>query len=204
MLYTRDTGKSATDLFLNIASYRTFGLIFWMIVIISVTFGWMTAIRNDVKEKGKTGVLMLSASMIAYAFFLFNAEMHERYLFPYMAFGLPLLLLGRKGVIVYASASLLFLLNLVSIVAFTDVDRIIVQETFGEALPVAVATANMIVFFITWRFLYVYQRQTVGTGPIGNIYLSYRRLIGCTAIQSMRSRLSRLFVLGYHCLTRSE
>lgn len=161
MLYSRDTGKSATDLFLNVMEHRTVGLILWGIVILSVTFGWMRSIRNDIEMKGKTGVVFLSAALIAYSFFLFNAEMHERYLFAYMALGLPLVMTGRKGIFLYLSASFLFLLNLVSLVAFSDFDRVLVQETFGKSHAVAIATTNMIVFFVTWRHLHVYQKGTV-------------------------------------------
>ncbi len=164
MLYTRETGKSATDLFFGPLSHRMFGLIAWFIVIGSVTVLWFPAIQQDIKSKGKTGVTMLSAALIAYAFFLFNAEMHERYLFPFMALGLPLLLLGRKSAILYMSASILFTLNLVSLVAFSDIDRMILQETFKEAHPVAIATANMIVFACVWIFAHAYQKTTVKPG----------------------------------------
>ncbi len=161
MLYTRETGKSATDLFVGPLSHRMFGLIAWFIVIVSVTVLWFPAIQQDIKSKGKTGVTMLSAALIAYAFFLFNAEMHERYLFPFIALGLPLLLLDRKSVILYISASILFTLNLVSLVAFGDIDRILLQEIFKEAHPVAIATANMIVFACVWVFAHSYQKSTV-------------------------------------------
>lgn len=191
MLYTSDTGKSATDLFLHVISYRTLGLILWILVILSVTFGWMSAIRNDVKEEGKTGVLMLSAALIAYAFFLFNAEMHERYLFPYMALSLPLVFLGRKGLILYLSSSLLFLLNLTSLVAFGESDRILIQETFGEALPVAVATANVIVFVITWRFLYLYQRNIAKKGTIKDFLSMIRHWSTRKAFKAIWMHLSR-------------
>lgn len=161
MLYSKDTGKSATDLFLNVMEHRTAGLILWGIVIVSVTVGWMRSIAHDIETKGKTGVVFLSAALIAYSFFLFNAEMHERYLFAYMALGLPLVLTGRKGILLYLSASFLFLLNLVSLVAFSDFDRVLVQETFGKSHPVAIATAHMIVFFLTWQHLHAYQKSTI-------------------------------------------
>ncbi len=166
MLYTRETGKSATDLFLGPLSHRMFGLIAWFTVIVCVTVLWFPAIQQDIKSKGKTGVTLLSAALIAYAFFLFNAEMHERYLFPFMALGIPLLLLGRKGITLYISASVLFTLNLISLVAFSDVDRMILQETFKEAHPVAIATANMITFVCIWVFAHAYQKSTI-KGPGG-------------------------------------
>lgn len=168
MLYGRDTGKASTDLLFDFITYRQLGLLLWLIVIACVTIGWSPAIQRDIKLRGKTGVTMFSAALIAYAFFLFNAEMHERYLFPYMALGLPLLLTGGRGIIMYIASSLLFFINLESLVAIGQWDLQLIQVEFLQGHPVAVATAQVIVFFLTWRHLHLYQLSHGGK-PLADI-----------------------------------
>ncbi|MDA0376535.1 MAG: hypothetical protein O3A80_04475 [bacterium] len=101
---------------------------------------------------------MSPASIITYAFFMFNTEMHERYLFPYMVFGLPLLLTGRRGILLYSGTSLLFILNFASIVSFSSFDSWILQDEFKESSPVIIATLQCILFFLTWGYIDTYQR----------------------------------------------
>ena len=103
-------------------------------------------------------MVLLSAAVITYTFFYFNAEMHERYLFPYMALALPLIVTGRRGILLYLVSSLLFTLNLTSIVAFGEWDRWLVQEEWGAALPVAIGGAHCIIFILTWLHIHEYQR----------------------------------------------
>ena len=158
MLYTRDTGKASTDAIFYLFTYRSFGILLWAAIIATVLNKWYFAIHDDIRSKGKNGMLLLSAAIIAYAFFVFNAEMHERYLFPYMVLGLPLLLIGRKGIVLYCCASLLFILNLSSIVSFGSFDSWLLQDELENALPVIVSTLQVVTFFFTWSYINTYQK----------------------------------------------
>lgn len=155
MLYSKDTGRSATDLFFSTVSYRTFGIALWLTVIIIVLIAGRRSLQTDVATRGKTGMLMLSAALIAYAFFLFNAEMHERYLFPYMALALPLVVMGKRGIALYTAASLLFVLNLTSVLPFGAWDHQLVQVKWAEWIPVAVGAAHLLIFVLTCWYIYL-------------------------------------------------
>ncbi len=62
-------------------------------------------------------------ALTAYSFFIFNTEMHERYLFPLMALSLPLIFVSRRGAILYLLGSVLFWLNLLGVMPLGTVDR---------------------------------------------------------------------------------
>lgn len=158
MLYTNDTGRDSTQLFFNLVSYRTFGIVVWCVFTVIAWLLWRRSIQDDIRTGGRRGMLMLFAAFVAYAFFMFNAEMHERYLFPYLALGLPLLLTGPRGIMLYIAASLLFLLNLIALTPFGEFDKWLFHQEFGKALPVVVATGQTIVFFMTWRHIHRWQR----------------------------------------------
>jgi|GEM_PF-4300034 len=173
MLYTKDTGKESTDLFLNLISFRNFGLTVWAIIIASTLFFWGRAIHKDIQARGKNGMMLLSAAIIAYAFFLFNAEMHERYLFPYMALALPLIVTGTRGLWLYLSTSVLFTLNLASVVAFGSWDQWLIQDEWGSALPVAIGAAHLVVFILTWIHIHSYQRSLPTQQSLPKKYLQF-------------------------------
>ncbi|MBM3231350.1 glycosyltransferase family 39 protein, partial [Candidatus Peregrinibacteria bacterium] len=158
MLYTRDTGLASGDIVWGFLSYRNIGLLLWVSVIALTLNAYFGAIHRDIASGGTTGMFMLSAAVIAYGFFLFNAEMHERYLFPAMSLGLPLLFTGRRGIILYLCASALFTLNLVSIVAFTDYDKWIVQDAF-KTVPVIISTLQILVFVYICIHIRAYHRS---------------------------------------------
>ena len=166
MLYSRDTGLASTEMIFNLLSYRTLGMVLWVLIIATVCNKWFYAIHDDIRLQGKTGMLMLTAAIIAYAFFMVNAEMHERYLFPYMVFGLPLLCTGKRGVMLYCSASILFILNLTSIVSFGSFDSWLLQKEFHKGLPVAIATLQVVVFVLTWKHIQNYQNTLTEKGSL--------------------------------------
>lgn len=113
---------SSTDLLFGIMSYRTIGVLLY----VSFTLWGIAALRHwwmsDTEAERWNG-LLLAAAIASYAFFLFNTEMHERYLFPFMALGLPMLFQGRRMAVTYCCSSLLFLLNMMGYLQFGVIDR---------------------------------------------------------------------------------
>jgi len=120
-----DSANGVTDnqLVLGIMSYRNAGLI-----LFGCAYAWLLwhvwKHRKDMQGSAQ-GIphLFYAASIAAYAFFLFNTEMHERYLFPVMALGLPLAFLSRKTAAVYAGVSSLFFFNLLGVLPASPLDR---------------------------------------------------------------------------------
>lgn len=78
-----------------------------------------------------------AAAMLAWSFFVWNTEVHERFLFPFCAFGVSFLLLSRAHKAVYWGVSILFTLNLLGILHFTPIDAWLFV-TFPR-LPIAIA-----------------------------------------------------------------
>ena len=63
-----------------------------------------------------------------FAFFTLNTEMHERYLFPFVAFGLPLLFTNARTRTAYLIVSVLFFFNLLGVLPLGAIDRALYDE----------------------------------------------------------------------------
>lgn len=143
-----DSANSVTDnqLLFGMMSYRAAGLI-----LFAFSYAWLLwhvwNNRRDLKSPGlAVPHLYYAGSIAAYAFFLFNTEMHERYLFPVMALGLPLAFLSRKGAGLYASVTLLFFFNLLGVLPASAADKAL-YSTF-PSLDVFIASLLTFLFFV--------------------------------------------------------
>lgn len=91
-----------------------------------------------------------SGALISLGFFLWNTQMHERYLFPFVALALPIIFIDRKSALLYAWVSLLFFINLLGWLPASDIDRK-AYEMF-PALDILVASLQTVMFFqLTWH-----------------------------------------------------
>lgn len=105
--------------------------------------------------------LFLSAATCAFAFFLFNTEMHERYLFPFVALGLPVAFLGLRAASLYAAISFLFFLNLLGWLPYGSLDRAIFRAF--PTLDVAIGTTQVICFLFWISLLFNFRSRASGT-----------------------------------------
>lgn len=118
-LFDEDAGRTNTEIFFWVLSYRQTGLLLFALALLPFPLLRLKALLSE-----RNPLLpFLYAALSAYAFFLLNTEMHERYLFPLMPLGLPLLFLGRGPAISYVIASVLFLLNLLGQLSFVPADK---------------------------------------------------------------------------------
>ncbi len=110
--------------------------------------------RRDDKEIDIETAL-LAAGFISYSFFLFYTGTHDRYLFPLIIFGIPLIFGGMRNVILYIGISIAVLLNLFrTLLPFKDSAYIFHSESIG----IAVSLALVIFYFrdylpsmFTWK-----------------------------------------------------
>jgi hypothetical protein len=100
--------------------------------------------------------------LAAQTFFLFSAEMHERYLFPYLAVGLPSIFLGAGPATLYILGSLFFWGNLLGILPFGSIDRALFAEF--PAFDVFIACGQVTVFILGWVWTAGWARR-VRTDP---------------------------------------
>ncbi|HTE86196.1 MAG TPA: YfhO family protein, partial [Dehalococcoidia bacterium] len=89
-----------------------------------------------------TGALIASA-YVAFAFYMLPTSTHERYLFPFLAFLLPVAVMERRWLWIYLPASLAFFLNLV---VFAPPIHNYSGRWLDSPLSIAVASVNALLF----------------------------------------------------------
>ena len=146
-----------TELVFGVITFRAAGyLLFTGITGASL----LVSIRRMIApmtRKQTLGLLFLLASLSSFAFFLFLTEMHERYLFPFVAFGLPVAFLGRKEAWLYALVSGLFFMNLLGYLAIGFIDR----GLYNEFSSLDVFFASMQVFLFALLFGVLWSQRVV-------------------------------------------
>ena len=105
-----------TDIAFAFVNYRTLGIG----IFCSIYFIIIMLLRKPLQKNESPYPLFLAASLAAYAFFLFNTQMHERYLFPLIPLFVPLLFAGWRFVILYVISSTLFIMNLLALMRLFD------------------------------------------------------------------------------------
>lgn len=165
-------GRHDTDAFMGALTYRQFGyLTVGMLYLIILWRLWRVLLTSSA---GKVWVeaSLTAGALCAYAFFVFSTEMHERYLFPLMVFGMPVAFLRRQYAVPYLLASVGFYFNMAGVINYTPVDTWFFQ-TF-PAWDAFIGSLHVFVFFL-WlhRALRLSLRPAV---PFRFSMLSPRRL----------------------------
>jgi Gpi18-like mannosyltransferase len=139
-----ESGRSDARLFLGLVSYRSLGTSLFGVFAIVLPLVCWRRFRRALDRPSEAAVIFLVPALTTYAFFLANTEMHERYLFALMPLGLPVVFASRRGAGAYAAASLLFFLNLLGVLPWTDVDRALFREF--PNLPALIGACHAFVF----------------------------------------------------------
>lgn len=153
-----------TTLLFGTISYRTAG--FLITAAIAALLLWFH--RKNLRTRQPWGqelvVLFLLASTLAFSFFLFETQMHERYLFPFIALSFPIAFLSLQGAVLYGCISFLFFMNLLGFLPLTPVERAL-HETF-PSLDVFLASAQVFLFLLYMRLTLLYrQKKQLATVP---------------------------------------
>ncbi len=103
--------------------------------------------RRHIKKPRNIEALLYCAAMLCCAFFLFLTQMHERYLFPFVALGIPMCFIHKNIAAAYWTIVVAFTLNLMGILPVTALDRALFREfdTFDVFLAATVV----------WMFVYL-------------------------------------------------
>lgn len=148
--------QDSTLLFGSISHRSTGLLLFGAACILILALLW-PALRPTQPFRVRLPALFLGASSCAFAFFLFNTEMHERYLFPFVALGLPVAFLSPRASRLYATISFLFFLNLVGWLPYNSIDRAIFRAF--PTLDVAISAVQVVCFFLWIGLLLDFRRN---------------------------------------------
>lgn len=138
-----------TDLLFNFIQYKQAG-----ILLCGLAYAGILAIfRDAIRRPGNPEAFFYCAAMLAFAFFLFLPEMHERYLFPFVGLGVPLVFINRRTAWYYGIATIAFWINLMGILQFTPIDVAMYKEF--ESLDTFIAVTQVWMFTLliaeAWR-----------------------------------------------------
>ncbi len=148
-LYGDKVSMEDTRLFFGLLPMRSVGLLlFAAATAAALCVLWQPMKRAFAKHAPRDLFApFLAVALTNAAFFTLNTEMHERYLFPFTVFAIPLCFLGRRGITLYASMSFLFLLNLMIVLHFGHFDGRIWDEFPG--LPVSIGALQTVLLIAT-------------------------------------------------------
>jgi Gpi18-like mannosyltransferase len=150
-LYGNNPGREDTALFLGIVSYRMVGILLVGAVSLYAIAPWSRQLL-DGKRHPPVLLILLLTGIVAQAFYVFATEMHERYIFPVAALTSPLLLTGRRGIMLYWSSGILGILNILSMMPVSAIDRWLFAEFTN--LPSFIATGHILVLFLTIQHIH--------------------------------------------------
>ncbi|MFH1739652.1 MAG: NPCBM/NEW2 domain-containing protein [bacterium] len=119
---------------LALLSYHRFGLILFGMSYLFVIFRWSKMSPQD--ELG----LWWALAVVSLAFFFFPTRIHERYLFPFLAFAAPVSAAGGNGRrLFFVVVSVFYLLNLMAVCP-PDSGIVYLSEVHGGASDILAAT----------------------------------------------------------------
>jgi dolichyl-phosphate-mannose-protein mannosyltransferase len=122
-------------------SYRTIGLVLFGASSLAIVVLLWDALR----KRERTEAAFVAAGLFSTAFFLFNAGMHDRYMFPFVILGLPLLWWGVRERVLFLLSTFLVYANLAMVLPIK-----ILEGWFVSKFPyvsVSIAALQMFAFF---------------------------------------------------------
>lgn len=130
-----------TEMLFNVVSYKHAG-----ILLCIGAYGFILAVfRDAIRKPGNPEAFFFCSALLAFAFFLFLPEMHERYLFPFVGLGIPLLFVNRVTARLYWITSIAFWFNMMGVLQFTKIDKALYSNF--DTLDVFIASTTVLVFF---------------------------------------------------------
>ena len=130
-----------------------FSFKFWGLFLLAI---YTLLVVYQLIKKRSTKNILLGAASMAFAFFMLPTQIHERYLFPFFALMLLVVVIERKFLWVYITMSITYLLNLMMILGFSGgnlifftiqsfLNFLVIIFTFGF-LSLIIALINCFVF----------------------------------------------------------
>ncbi|MDD4286906.1 MAG: glycosyltransferase family 39 protein [Candidatus Peribacteraceae bacterium] len=153
VLFGKEAGKmSDTVLLLDTISYRNISITLFAVAVALMLWLYRRPLLRPDRPIVllRTGTLIIS--WLTVCFFLFNTEMHERYLFPLVAFGLPLAFFERRTAVIYSAMSFLFFMNLAGAHHFNAIDRWV----FNTFPNIGRTIAFLQLFLFAWLLQYAW------------------------------------------------
>jgi len=129
-------------------SYRTIGL-----ALFGASYAYiLTVMRRRLWNGERFVPSTMAAAAVALSFFLWNAGMHERYLFSVAVVGLPMLWAGTRLRTLYVWITALHYANLAVVLPLISVENRLLA--LFPVLPVFIATQLVVAFFLLMHALW--------------------------------------------------
>jgi hypothetical protein len=139
--------QSSTSPF-GLLTYTKWGILLFGLMYVFILRIFRQAIRNPRNIEA----LMFCSALLTASFFLFLTQMHERYLFPFVALGVPMIFISRKVAAMYWAMIIAFTINLMGVMPLTSIDKAAFREF--DSLDVFVATTQIWMFTLLMIFAY--------------------------------------------------
>ena len=137
----------------------------WGITLFGLMYAFILWIfHKEIKKPGNVEALMYCSALLAAAFFLFLTQMHERYLFPFVALGVPICFISKRLAAAYWGIVIAFTINLMGVMPLTFIDKAAFREF--DSLDVFVASTQM------WMFTFLMIGAYAKYAPKKRQYLS--------------------------------
>lgn len=133
------------------ASLVLFGLLYSFILF---TF------RKGLKVRSVESIFFCAA-MLCMAFFMFLTQMHERYLFPFVVLGVPLMFMNKRIATWYVISSIAFTINLMGILPVSPIDRGVYSQF--DAFDVFIACTQFWMFVLLMIEAWQRERPLIAT-----------------------------------------
>lgn len=146
-LYADAAGNTQdTSLLFGFLSFKQWGLLFFGLSNIYVLALLWRHLRASSNTQASFASYWIATAFVSHAFFVWNTQMHERYLFPFVALGLPMIWASRRFAFIYVSVSILFFLNLLGWLPAGPIDRALFE--IFPALDGFIASLQVVFFFM--------------------------------------------------------
>lgn len=95
------------------------------------------------------------SALLAAAFFLFLPQMHERYLFPFVVLGMPIIFISRTTMYLYWAMVVAFTMNLMGILPYSFIDKGLyrVFDTLDVVVAVSMVWLFGILVFVAKKYV---------------------------------------------------
>ncbi len=141
--------KGDSELLFGVLSYKLAGLLLFLGSSAVVAFRYRKAFFAKVRTSKDEQRILVTFAMVGLFFYYFNTQMHERYYYPFIIFGIPMLL-DRQLRWPYILASIATFINAVGVVPLTGIDRGLFGEfpLFDGFAAALTLSAIILLFFI--------------------------------------------------------
>ncbi len=141
LLWPEGWQTPGTTTFFGVITYDQASYLLFAALSAMTLWRFRKRLRGNLAKPENIEALFYVLSFLSLLVFMIGTEMHERYLFPFVVFGLPLAFRHRRYAVLYACVSFCFFLNLLGASLLELINTSFLQSY--RYLPIWIAAAQM-------------------------------------------------------------